>query len=160
MHSLLAWTQQTGREAHDREPGDERDWSGALTLLCQAAEAIQASADASAEARARGLLARATEEIQRAQVRIGELEARLQGAEARASAAEARVKVIEAWFQRAREAIATELSAGMNLLDRGEGSSEEPGKTTTWRAIPLTSADGPCFSSASFTLKSTRLVLT
>jgi hypothetical protein len=119
MHSLLAWTQQTSRVARDREPGNERDWSGALTLLCQAAEAIQASADASEkmEARARGLLARATEKDQRAQVRIGDLEARLQAAEARANAAEARVKETEAWLQRAREAIATELSAGMRLLD-------------------------------------------
>jgi paraquat-inducible protein B len=146
--SLLAWTKQTGREAHDQEPGAERDRSEALTLLHQAAEAIKARADQSErmEARARTLMARATEEVQRAQARIEELEARLQASEVRANAAEARanaaevrattaearakvaegrVQETEEWFQRANEAIATELSAGMRLLGTEETASEE-----------------------------------
>lgn len=63
MRSLLSWTQQTGPEAQYRESGTARGWPGALSLLHQATEAIRASADQSErmEARARGLLARATE---------------------------------------------------------------------------------------------------
>ena len=146
MHSLLSWTQQTGREAQNREPGAARDWPGALSLLQQATEAIRASADQSEklEARARGLLARATEEIQRAQARIEELEARLHtsearanaaearasASEARASAAEARVQETEEWLQRVHDAITTELSAGMGLLNRTKKSSAEPSESS------------------------------
>src|SRR5215207_10138458 len=125
MLSLLAWTQQPGREAHSREPDAERDWSGALNLLHQAAEAIRANADQSkkVEARVRGWLALATQEIERAQARIEDLEARLQVSDARANAAEAHVKQTEEWLQRAHDTIATELSAGMRLLERSEVTS-------------------------------------
>jgi len=94
-------------------------------LLHQAAEAIRAGADQSkrVEARVRGWLALATQEIERAQARIEDLEARLQVSEARANAAEAHVKQTEEWLQRAHDTIATELSAGMRLLERSEVTS-------------------------------------
>ena len=135
VHPLRAPAPNATNHTCERELGAERDWSGALRLLQQAAEAIRASADQSekVEARARGLLARATEEVQRARARIEDLEARLQDAETRATEAEARASVAEArvhetgaWLQRVHEAITTEFSTGIRLLDRSTTDRVSP----------------------------------
>ena len=84
----------------------KRDFSAALDLVHQAAQAMQAT-----EERARAIAQRATEELRAAEARIQSAEARIRALEARAKEAEARAKEYEEWLVRIHDTIVQEFSS-------------------------------------------------
>ena len=103
----------------ERDKQDPRDWSAALKLVHQAAEAMRAGGDRAQklEAHTQSLLERMSKDLQDAQARLEAAEARTHASEARAKQAEARAKEAEAWLRRIHDAILEELPSGMNLLN-------------------------------------------
>jgi hypothetical protein len=95
----------------ERDAPGRRDWSAALDLVHNAAEAIRVTEERAEamESRAQTLAERATEELQAAALRIQAAEARAKAAEARAQEAEARAKDAEAWLARLHDVIIEEL---------------------------------------------------
>ena len=103
----------------ERDKQDPRDWSAALKLVHQAAEAMRAGGDRAQklEAHTQSLLERMSKDLQDAQARLEAAEARTRASEAQAKQAEARAKEAEAWLRRIHDAILDELPSGMNLLE-------------------------------------------
>ena len=103
----------------ERDKQDPRDWSAALKLVHQAAEAMRAGGDRARklEAHTQSLLERMSNDLQDAQARLEAAEARTHASEARAKQAEARAKEAETWLRRIHDAILEELPSGMNLLE-------------------------------------------
>ena len=100
-----------------RERGNltKRDFSAALDLVHQAAEAIRAT-----EERAQAIAMRANEELEAAEARIQSAEARVRTAEARAKEAEARAKEYEEWLVRIHDVIVQEFpSRKVDMPTRG-----------------------------------------
>ncbi len=109
----------------EREAPARRDWSAALDLVHDAAEAIRLTEERAQamEARAQTLAERATEELQAAAMRIQAAEARARAAEARAQEAEARAKDAEAWLVRLHDVIVEELPSRRSALGQNAGSA-------------------------------------
>ncbi len=103
----------------ERDKQDPRDWSAALKLVHQAAEAMRAGGDRAQklEAHTQSLLERMSKDLQDAQARLEAAEARTRASEPRAKQAEARANEAEAWLRRIYDAILEELPSGMNLLN-------------------------------------------
>lgn len=123
LRFALTPREQAGEAAREREIPGRRDWSAALDLVHDAAEAIRVTEERAQamETRAQTLAERATEELQAAVVRIQAAEARAKAAEARAQDAEARAKDAEAWLVRLHDVIVEELPS------RRPGASTNPG---------------------------------
>ncbi len=110
----------------ERDRQDPRDWSAALKLVRQAAEAMRAGGDwaQKLEAHTQSLLERMSKDLQDAQARLVAAEARTLASEVRAMQAEARAKEAEEWLRRIHDAILEVLPSGKNLL---RGASHDQG---------------------------------
>ena len=136
LRFALTPREQAQEPPREREMPARRDWSAALDLVHDAAEAIRITEERAQamESRAQTLAERATEELQAAVVRIQAAEARAKAAEARALEAEARAKEAEtrakdaeAWLVRLHDVIVEELpSRRASLLQGPHGPAVEP----------------------------------